>query len=327
VAAKDDRFTAVANAVVTPDADLDYLAERIWAAHEKFKSFDYGTASAEPGERISFHDDPEGQAQFRETVSFALERIRRGELEKVVPARVLDAEIETEFRPFESLYRLRERFSGCTVFSFSDGSPACFLGATPERLIRLESGILRTEAIAGTRPRGFSPGEDAQLGQELLRSDKDLREHRAVIGALSERLRSLGLQPGFRAMPRLLRLRNVQHLVTSIRAEAGGLAFFDAVAALHPTPAIGGAPRDASREFIREQEEFPRGLFTGALGWVDAHNGGEAFVGIRAALAEGTRLRLYGGAGIVAGSDPQQEDEEVTAKLRALRDIFEKQQG
>ncbi len=322
VARQGERFSAVANCVVTPDADIDWLADRIWSAHEKFHTFDYAPQPAVPETRAALDEDTTARATYRAQVGELLAAIERGELQKAVLARVLTGRVGEGFRPFAPLYELRERFPACTSFSIGNGVGACFLGATPERLLRSESGQLATEAIAGTRPRGTTPSEDARLGQELLRSDKDQREHAAVVEAISGRLREVGLQPSAAARPGLLRLRNVQHLITPIRATAGGVAFFDAIAALHPTPAIGGLPRDTAIARLRQLEPFARGLFAGALGWVDAQEQGEALVGIRCALVDGQHLQLYAGAGIVHGSDPAAEDAEVAAKLQALRSVF-----
>ena len=101
-----------------------------------------------------------------------------------------------------------------------------------------------------------------------------------------------------------------------------GVRLLDAVARLHPTPAVGGSPRAAAVARIRELEGFPRGLYAGVLGWVNSRGGGEFFVGIRSALVDGATARVFAGAGIVAGSDPEKEFAETNLKFSALLDAL-----
>jgi menaquinone-specific isochorismate synthase len=131
------------------------------------------------------------------------------------------------------------------------------------------------------------------------------------------------LQLEFVEKPALLRLANVQHLHTPVRAALpAGVRLLDVLARLHPTPAVGGSPRERAVAHIRELEGFPRGLYAGALGWVDARGDGEFFVGLRSALIDGARARLYAGAGIVAGSSPEKEFTETELKFRAMQEAL-----
>ncbi len=100
------------------------------------------------------------------------------------------------------------------------------------------------------------------------------------------------------------------------------MRLLDVVAALHPTPAVGGSPAAAALARIRELEGFPRGLYAGALGWLNARGGGEFFVGLRSALVDGSQARLYAGAGIVAGSSPENEFAETELKFNAMLDAL-----
>jgi menaquinone-specific isochorismate synthase len=128
--------------------------------------------------------------------------------------------------------------------------------------------------------------------------------------------------------PQLRRLANVQHLHTPVRATLpDGVRLLDVLAALHPTPAVGGSPRAAAVACIRELEGFPRGLYGGALGWLNARGGGEFFVGIRSAVVEGARARVFAGAGIVAGSTPEKEFAETELKFKAMLDALLGQAG
>ncbi|HWA09283.1 MAG TPA: isochorismate synthase [Opitutaceae bacterium] len=321
--------TAVANLAVAPDADLAPLADRVWRAHGKFRAFNYAEAprgtpaaaaereTAPPPFSISEAGD------YRAAVARALERIAGGEFTKIVLARARDLAAGRPLHPLQLLNGLRQRFPGCYAFSLANGRGQSFIGASPERLVRVSRGVLETEALAGSVRRGASASEDAALAAALLGSEKDRREQGHVIEAIVSRLAELGLRPEFSAQPGVRRLANVQHLHTAIRATLPAeVRLLDAVAALHPTPAVGGSPQAAAVPCIRGLEGFPRGLYAGALGWLNARGGGEFFVGLRSALVTGARARLYAGAGLVAGSSPENEFAETELKFKAMQDAL-----
>ncbi len=333
VSRSGDVTTAVANLMVTPDADLSPLTERVWRAHGKFRRFEYGmsdTGALPVGLEEAKVEGRDARAtteslQFREVGDFraavakALERISRGDLRKIVLARAQDVVSETPFHPLEMLNGLRQRFPDCHAFSHSAGRGVSFIGATPERLVKVSGGVLETEALAGSIRRGATASEDAALASALLRSEKDVREQRQVLEDIVARLAPLGVAPEFSAQPQVRRLANVQHLQTPIRAQLPeGVRVLDVVAAMHPTPAVGGNPRAVAVPLIRELEGFPRGLYAGAIGWLDARGGGEFFVGIRSALVEGSHARVFAGAGVVSGSTPDKEFAETELKFGAV---------
>ncbi|MEX2045499.1 MAG: isochorismate synthase, partial [Opitutus sp.] len=326
--------TAVANLLVTADADLGALAERVWRAHGKFRSFEYRDdlpdsaadgAAAPPPRQIGMRDEHTASPRFqcreagdyRAAVAQALGRIGAGEFDKIVLARAQDLTADRPLHPLRMLNGLRQRFPDCYAFSFAQGRGPSFIGASPERLVRVSKGVLETEALAGSIGRGASASEDAALASALLHSEKDLREQRQVLDDIVARLRPLGLVPEFSNQPQVRRLANVQHLLTPVRAKLPvEVRLLDIIAAMHPTPAVGGNPREAAVARIREIEGFPRGMYAGALGWLNARGGGEFFVGIRSALVEGAAARVYAGAGIVAGSIPEREFAETELKFR-----------
>ncbi len=313
--------TAVANLLVTPDADLARLAERVWRAHRKFTGFGYTEPVLTEEEPIRFSLRETGD--YRAAVAGALERIAAGELRKIVLARAVEFAADRPLHPLRMLNGLRQRFPDCYAFSFANGAGQSFIGASPERLVRVSKGALETEALAGSIRRGAGASEDAALAAALLRSDKDRREQREVLDDIVRRLAPLGLTPEFAPEPELRRLANVQHLHTAVRAALPETVRpLDALAALHPTPAVGGSPREVALGRIRELEGFPRGLYAGALGWLNARGGGEFFVGIRSALVDGATARAYAGAGIVAGSTPDKEFGETELKFRAMLDAL-----
>jgi menaquinone-specific isochorismate synthase len=327
--------TAVANLLVEPGADLAPLAERVWRAHAKFQNFKYQgndlTVGGVPSPRSAISRGegtlPTFQTKetgdYRAAVTQALQRIQAGEFSKIVLARARDLAAGQPLHPLRLLNGLRQRFPNCYAFSLANGRGPSFIGASPERLARVSKGVLETEALAGSIRRGAGASEDAALATFLLRSEKDLREHHLVVEAITGRLAHLGLKPEFSAQPGLRRLANVQHLHTPMRAVLpASVSLLDAVAALHPTPAVGGTPQAAAVARIRGLEGFSRGLYAGALGWLNARGGGEFFVGLRSALIEGERARLYAGAGIVAGSAPENEFAETELKFKAMQDAL-----
>ncbi|MBL4574999.1 MAG: isochorismate synthase [Opitutaceae bacterium] len=178
---------------------------------------------------------------------------------------------------------------------------------------------LETKAIAGSAPRGKSASEDASLGRDLLHSEKDLREHQIVLESIIRRLGKLGLEVKSTSRPSLLQLANIQHLHTSLLGEVdAGIHILDVLKELHPTPAVGGTPREAACKHIPSLESFDRGLYAAPIGWIDSKGEGEFVVGIRSALIDGATATAFAGNGIVAGSDPEKELAETNWKLKAL---------
>lgn len=330
------RTVATANLVVEPDKDPLPEALRIWRAHAKFKSFTYDetAAAAEVAQPYNAEnsvgsvgqvqtEEVGGLGHYQAAVAKALERIGAGAYDKIVLARAQDLVAERPFHPLRALNALRESYAECFAFSVANGRGQSFIGASPERLLRVQAGRLSTEALAGSARRGATASEDAMLGAALLRNEKELREHRCVVDSICRRLSALGLSPEAGERPVLRRLANVQHLHTPIHALLPeGVRLLDVLAALHPTPAVGGSPREKAVPEISALEGFSRGLYAGALGWLDARGNGEFCVGLRSALIDGRRTRIYAGAGIVAGSDPAREYAETELKIKAMRDAI-----
>lgn len=313
-----EECVAVANVRIDPNTPLEPEAERILRAHESFSDparFVPPAPEALGGVRV----ESESPELFRERVVRALESIRGGEFSKVVLSRWMDLFAERDFQPLETLRGLRESYPDCYAFSYSRGSGASWIGASPEKLIRVTEGRFETEALAGSAPRGDSLAADSAIGNALLSSDKDLREHGHVVEAICDAVAQLGLTAETGHHPHLLRLSNVQHLRTPITGQLrGGLSMLDIAERLHPTPAVGGVPREIAVEYIRQAEAFPRKLFTGFLGWQKPGGAGEAVVALRTARMEGACARLFAGAGIVEGSDPARELRETEIKLSAM---------
>jgi menaquinone-specific isochorismate synthase len=325
VARRDGRTTAVANLLVEGDSPIGPMADKVLRAHAKFRSFDYRSAEfqREPAGTAAPVDEPGGRDRYEDAVRRALLRISRGEFEKIVLARAKDVRAPAPLHPLRMLNGLRQRFPDCSAFSVANGRGQSFIGASPERLLRVEEGVALTEALAGSAGRGATATEDAALGSSLLSSEKDLREQRIVLDSIVRSLAPLGLELKLGGQPVLRRLSNVQHLHTPVEAALpDGVTLLEVLGRLHPTPAVGGAPGGLVVPLIAGLEGFPRGLYGGALGWIDSRGAGEFIVGLRSALVDGAGARMYAGAGIVAGSSPQGEYEETELKFRAMQDAL-----
>lgn len=251
----------------------------------------------------------------------AVARIAAGELDKVVLARDLVAELDAPLNVPALLTRLAESYPECWAFSV-DG----LLGATPELLVRRTGEQVMSRVLAGTVRRQGDDWADAGLAAALLDSDKDLAEHQYAVGSVAEALAAHCTDLDVPDAPHVLALANVQHLATDVTGRlADGASALALAASLHPTAAVCGTPTERAAAVIREVEGMDRGRYAGPVGWLDAHGDGEFGIALRCAAVEegqggpGTRLRLYAGCGIVAGSTAESEIAESEAKLDAVR--------
>ncbi len=247
---------------------------------------------------------------FEARVDRALEAISAGRLQKVVMARAVEAEGSRPFDLVDVLARLREQNPRCVTFLFRAPGGVAFLGATPETLCRVDGRVLETEALAGSA----APGQAEGLGGR----DKDRREHDSVVRYILAALRPIAENVTAEAEPTLLTLKNVVHLRTGIRAKLHeGVTAAQVVGALHPTPAVGGVPRDHSLGFLHEHESLDRGWYAGPVGWIGP-TGAHMVVALRSALVRGSHARLFVGAGIVQGSSSAAEWRETEMKSLAM---------
>jgi menaquinone-specific isochorismate synthase len=273
------------------------------------------TAPAAP-RGVRYADGSAPVTSWQGAVATAVDRIRAGELDKVVLAHDL---LATADEPIDARYlleRLAERHPGCWVFSL-DG----LVGATPELLVRREKGEVAARVLAGTLTRGAEALDD---GAALLGSTKDLSEHRYAVQSLTEVLRRHCVEFEVPESPSVLQLADVLHLATDVRGRLlDDSSALELAGALHPTAAVGGTPKTAALSVIAELEEMDRGRYAGPVGWVDASGDGEWCVALRCGQLDGRSLQLMAGCGIVAGSEPEAEVAEAWAKLAAMRDALE----
>jgi isochorismate synthase len=272
---------------------------------------------------VRIRAEPEPGA-YQRMVADALRGIEAGSLEKVVLARTLLVESDTRLVARVLARRLRAVDPDCYVFAASLPSGGDLIGASPELLLRRRGGAVFSDPLAGTARRSRDPVEDARVAQTLMDAVKERREHRLTAEAVADSLAPFCVSLEVDAQPSLSATATLWHLRTSVRGRLREDApdALSLAAALHPTPAVCGTPTDLARQVIRELEPFERGFYAGIVGWVDGRGDGEWAVTLRCAEVSGRAATLYAGAGIVAGSDPVEEDRETEAKfdtvLRAI---------
>jgi len=255
---------------------------------------------------------------WTQAVASAIADMRAGGVEKVVLARALSVRSPAPFDVPSVLDRLASRYTACTVFAFAEDG-AVFAGATPERLLRIQDGIVSVDCLAGSIGRGADETEDRRLASQLLHDPKELHEHRVVAAAVEEALLPLCTGLSVAPTPRIVSFANIHHLYTPVTGTAlPGVDVFEFVERLHPTPAMGGQPRDAALALIQKYETFDRGWYAAPVGWLDAAGNGDFAVAIRSALIRGSEATLFAGNGIVAESKPEREYEETNVKLKAM---------
>jgi salicylate biosynthesis isochorismate synthase/menaquinone-specific isochorismate synthase len=257
-------------------------------------------------------------SHYEEAVARAVERIRAGGLQKVVLAREVRAHAPTPHDPAAIFGALRESFPAC--YCWCVGTPeAAFVGASPELLVRRDGARAQTVALAGTTRRSADPSVDDHLGEQLLNSVKDREEHEIVARRIERTLESVSVWVTAADDPVLIKVQNVQHLATPIRAQlADPVPAVELAGMMLPTPAVGGEPRELALPLIPALEGLDRGWYAGTVGWTDLAEDGEFCVALRCALLRGQVAHLYAGCGIVRDSVPAEELSESEVKLQAL---------
>ena len=279
-----------------------------------------GTASMRPvstAEPLASSDVLPAES-WRGIVRDAVEGIRGGTMDKVVLAREVRVVAPRDLDVVASLRGLRATCPDCYVFACWHGDSA-FIGASPERLVRLDGRAVSASSLAGSMRRGATAAEDGALAAELFANPKDRAEHEFVRRALILGLAALCEDIVAADEPSLLSLPQVHHLHTAIHARLRpGHSLLELVARLHPTPAVGGEPRAPALRFLREHERLDRGWYAGPVGWLQRDHG-EFAVALRSALVRGAEASLFAGCGIVAESDAGREYAESLLKLRPMQ--------
>jgi salicylate biosynthesis isochorismate synthase/menaquinone-specific isochorismate synthase len=306
-------LTALASADDLPEELLERLEARL-----------HGLTSRElplldPSPAGSFHVasamPPE---HYEQAVARAVELAGAGELEKIVLAREVLVHAPSRYDPAAVFGVLRQEFPSCFCLCVGRGD-ATLVAASPELLLRREGQRVSTLALAGSTRRSADPAVDDHLGEQLLRDPSYREEHAIVARRIERTLRSYAVWVTAASEPELVRMANIQHLATPIRAQLQApLEVLELAGAMHPTPAVGGEPLERAARLIPALEGLDRGWYAGPVGWTDASGDGEFCVALRCALLRGAEARCYAGNGIVRDSDPARELAETEIKLQAL---------
>jgi menaquinone-specific isochorismate synthase len=258
------------------------------------------------------------KAEWITAVTKATSDIQNGELGKVVLAREARLLFDKRIDSAVVLHRLREQQPYSYVFAFENGND-CFLGASPEQLVKKEGDMCYSTCLAGSIKRGRTLKEDEELGNWLLQDKKNLHEHQFVVDMIKAAMREVCDEVVIPNKPSLLKMRDIQHLYTPVKGISHQpLSLLSLVQCLHPTPALGGTPRDKALKKIREIEPLDRGWYAAPIGWIDANGNGEFAVAIRSGLLQGEEASIFAGCGVVGDSDPLSEYEETRVKFKPM---------
>ncbi|MEO6473039.1 MAG: isochorismate synthase [Aeromicrobium sp.] len=276
--------------------------------------------SPEPPVGTTFSDGSVNSADWQAIVAQAVDRIAAGDLDKIVLARDVEANVKSPLDVRWPLSQLVDQYPSCWTFHV-DG----FFGSTPEMLVRLERGLITSRVLAGTIRRTGDDAHDLALAGSLARSSKDLEEHEYAVRSVAEALAPHCTSMNVPESPFVLHLPNVMHLATDVTGvindDASALTL---AASLHPSAAVGGTPTDVAVRLISQLEQMDRARYAGPVGWIGASGDGEWGIGLRSAQIEddGMLVRLFAGCGIVADSIPEDELAESNAKLIPVRDAL-----
>lgn len=289
-------------------------------APERVADPDPGTRPEEEPRTVTLHDRPP-PSTYAHNVARALEAIGTSRLRKVVLGRWLDVELDAPVAIAPILRRLHAQEPACTAFAHPTENGR-FLGNSPELLVARRGRHVVCHPLAGTVGLG-----DAGIVERFLSSAKDREEHRVMVEEIVAGLRPLTEDLEVPSEPSLVKLRSLGFFGTRLEGRLSGEhgdppSVLDLVAALHPTPAVGGVPRSEALALLASLEGEPRGHWAGPVGWTDARGDGDWVIGIRSLSVAGTSAHICAGAGIVSGSDPAAELAETTIKIAPVLDAL-----
>ncbi len=278
-------------------------------------SLEIPSLEEEPVPEILSRQDHPDLAGWTENVDRSLHEIDRGNLKKIVLARRTDMTFSGKADPFSLLSRLRKKNRNCFAFLFEPRSGKAFVGVTPERFFKVEGEDIFSEAISGTTARGDFNRDDDSSDNDALYSEKNLLEHQYVLDDIARRIEDICEvihSPEERAT---FELSNVLHIYSGISGRLkDNVSLSEIISTLHPTPAVGGTPRERALPLVRELEPFTRGWYASPVGII-GQNHAEMAVAIRSVIVEDDMAFLFAGAGIVPGSAPETEWQELEQKI------------
>lgn len=317
-----DDFSDWTSALIVPEYILGFRSGRAWITR----------ISLEPVSSVSFDETDWletwtkqvpvllGAGQLDETdfelsVDSALAKIASGNLNKVVLARDISAAIPDDFDPRPAISRLTRRYPSCWTYWVNNR-----FGASPELLVRVDHGRFSARVLAGTASRGTDPEVDRAIAGALTHSPKNSMEHKLAVESLVNALEPYCSEIVADESPFSLALPNVWHLASDVQGILSDQSsVLELAAALHPTAAVAGTPRDVATDLIRDLEPFDRGSYAGPVGWIGADGDGEWVIALRGAVIDGGRVTAHAGCGIVAGSLASAELAETELKFQPIR--------
>ena len=256
--------------------------------------------------------------KWKESVDDVVKELISGPLKKVVLARELRLIFNEQLEAGKVLENLYVQQHESFIFAFESNGD-CFLGASPERLVKKQGDEIFSTCLAGSISRGKTEEEDVYLGETLLHDQKNLIEHQYVVDMIKEALEESCERIILPDQPQLMKIRDIQHLYTPVIGKARkDTSLLLLVKRLHPTPALGGLPKKEAVEKIRHVEALDRGFYAAPLGWLDYRGNGEFAVSIRSGLIQGNEASLFAGCGVVADSDSESEYMETGLKFRPM---------
>jgi menaquinone-specific isochorismate synthase len=311
-----------------PQIELSQTEGRTEAVHyglnEKVESANFESRESLPTPTFSLlgRQDTPGLSHWEKNVQTALQAFSTGELNKLVLARRTTLQFASAISPWLCLNHLIPKAKHATVFAFQLSPSLCFLGATPEKLFERKGTTLNTDVIASTRPRGKTLEEDLQFEQDLLCSAKEQREFHIVKEFLENTIAPLSREVRWSGLDRVLKTSHVQHIYNRLNAQIGHeISDEQLINALHPTPSLGGFPSKKALALLRQIEPFDRGWYGAPIGMISSQRA-SLYVAIRSALIQQRSLHLFAGTGLVQGSVPHQEWEELEHKIRPFAELF-----
>ncbi len=311
------------NFIYSPDATKEKLTEEFRKRFNLINTNGQQNQNTTPKVLRLLGNTPKEKKRWQETVRKTLEKIDSDVARKVVLSRMIEIEMEKEPSVFNFIPGFRENYAECYIFAFHSGK-STFFGVSPEKFIELNPEIISTDALAGSAPRGIDESEDNKFANELLTRTKDLNEHRTVLDFIEQQFKSTSVEIIYDDKPVIKKLKNIQHLWTPVQIKVNpNESLFQILEKLHPTPAVCGLPQNPAIQIIKEMEDYPRGLYSGIVGWFNKNRYGEFAVSIRSALNRGKKIYAFAGSGILDGSDPALEVKETDLKFKPILSLFD----
>ncbi len=317
IARAGEHVTMTVSALVEPDDDPPERLEALLARLAELREAPLPLLDPAPAGRFEVVSamPPE---HYEQAVASAVELIRGGRMSKIVLSREVQVHAPRPYDPAAIFGVLRAEFPSCFCFCAGRGE-STLIAASPELLLRRDGQRVSTLALAASSRRSADPAVDAHLGEQLLRDPSYREEHAIVARRIERTLRPHSVWVAAAPEPELVRIANIQHLATPIRAQlAAPIEALELAGLMHPTPAVGGEPLAAAAPLIPALEGLDRGWYLGPVGWSDSAGDGEFCVALRCALLDGPVARCYAGGGIVRDSVPAKELAETEIKLAAL---------